>query len=211
VANGGWYWRSSVGIGGSKIPAVAGQEFLRTIFQEVEFPADCLGFAWFQAPDMKIGVDASDNSLEQFLNVVPGHGEQELAISGKASDEIMDRHIGRDGPRIHVGLVNAFRDINLSAMVAGFFGAPGSIQGGQTGFGKDETSSDVRFLVQAREGSNPDAGLCPLDILGLISQVPQRYLKMDLVLPGLNVVEHPHTRFKMILDLKPGGFRVNRN
>ena len=53
---------------------------------EVNLAAEFLGFARLQTADARIAVEADDDSLEEFLGVIPGRGEDARTIFRIAAD-----------------------------------------------------------------------------------------------------------------------------
>ena len=164
-----------------KIRFIALQQRFRIVVQNIDFRAKLTGFFGFQAADARIIVEAHGDTLEQFLGLIAGGGEEPFIVGRECADEVVCGFDGADRARVHIFYWNSFRNVNLPAPVDRLFSAGEFGEQLEAVFCEDKRFLDVIGLLRAGKTRETNAGLKPLHIDEFGTFVADGILEIDFV------------------------------
>jgi len=173
-----------------EVMPVAAKEFRNVVGQQIDFPADGFGLVGFDAPKTEVGVEATSDALEEFLVRLPGGGEDEGVVPGKATDETVAGSQGIDGAGIDVAGRDMRRTPDLTGGVIAHGGPLWCGHSGELAVEEYKTLRQVSVVViraigsETGKGTKANTGLNPVGLGAFLGGIVGAEAKVDFIKAG---------------------------
>ena len=177
---------------------VADLERRDVVLDQIDLAANSFSLAGLETADAEVGMQAAGDALEEFLVWLRSHGKDHLFVGAEASNESIAGNLFGHRAWVDVVSRNVGRPPDLAGSVTSLLGPVPGGHACELPVEEDETLGQIVIKVATAvfakpgEGSQPDAGLCPVGLRSLVSGIAHLQLEIDLVIFGGNIVKNYH-------------------